>query len=115
MASELCLFYIMFLVDRQRIMVFGVSAWLTSVQYLIISVISAYVKDAFEDIAVSIYDSDWFWLSQTEKKTVLKIMMVAQKPHAFSVGVFKEANLERFTDVSIRLIKKISLVYFFSS
>lgn len=33
MASEVCLFVIMLLVDPQRIMVFGVSALLVSIQY----------------------------------------------------------------------------------
>lgn len=100
MASEVCLFVIMLLVDPQRIMVFGVSALLVSIQYLITSVISSNVKSAFEGIAVAVYDSDWYWLDQQEKKVVLKILMLAQKPKAFMVGVFAEANLERFYGVS---------------
>lgn len=101
MASMTCLCYFMWLVDPQRILIFGVLAPLCSTQYLIVSVISTLVKTGFENIAVAIYDSDWFWLNQHEKKVVLKILMLAQKPVAFSVGVFKEANLERFTYVSV--------------
>lgn len=100
MTTELCLFYIMILVDPQRIKIYGFSTVLTSTQYLIISIISSYVKTAFEDIAVALYDSDWYWLNQNEKRDVLKILQLAQKPKAFPVGVFNEANLERFTDVS---------------
>lgn len=100
MASEVPLFYVMFLVEPERLFVFGISALLTSTQYLIISIISSYTKSGFEDIAVSLYDSDWYWLSHKDKKSMLKIMMLAQKPQAFSVGVFAESNLERFTDVS---------------
>lgn len=100
MVSSLIICYIMFLVDPKRILVYGVSALLISTQYFVVSIISALLKEAFEDIAVSLYDSEWYWLEKGQRMSVLKIMMMAQTPQAFGVGMFYEANLERFTSVS---------------
>lgn len=104
MAAMTCLMYIMWLVDPQRIIVYGFSTILTSTQYLIISIFSSYTKTGFEEIAVALYDSDWYWLNQKEKKDVLKVLILAQQPKTFSVGAFKNANLERFTDVSYKTV-----------
>lgn len=99
MACDLCLFYMMVLFDPSRLFSYGSSALLVSTQYLIVSVISSRVKSGFENIAVALYGSEWYWLNKTDKKTILNIFMLSQKPFALSIGIFTEANLERFTDV----------------
>lgn len=100
MFTEICLFYVILLVDPQRIMVFGISALLVCTQYLIVSIISSFIKAAFEDIANELYGSDWYWLNKQDKRDTLKVLMLAQKPKALSIATFTEANLERFTDVN---------------
>lgn len=99
MACYLCLFYIMSLIDPIRLFMYLMPAIMVSTQYLIVSVISAFVKSGSENIGVSLYGSEWYWLDKHDKKTMLNILMLSQKPFAFTVGVFTEANLERFTDV----------------
>lgn len=100
MFTEICLFYVILLVDPQRIMVYGISALLVCTQYLIVSIISSFIKAAFEDIANELYGSDWYWLNKQDKRDTLKVLMLAQKPKALSIATFTEANLERFTDVN---------------
>lgn len=72
---------------------------LFTLQYLVVSKISSAIEDSHTDIANSLYASKWYLLSNEDRKTMLRIMMMAQQTKTIKVGYFGESNLERFTDV----------------
>lgn len=71
-----------------------------TVTYLFISSLSNAIKDAFLDIANSLYCSKWYWMTKNDQKSLLTVMIVAQQPHSLVVSIFADANLERFTEVA---------------
>lgn len=69
-------------------------------QYFIISTISTKIQDAYDEIRNALYCSKWYWMSINEQKTMRQIMMLAGEDKVLTVGIFGNANLERFTQVS---------------
>lgn len=101
--------FVMMHISRDMIFLMGPAGIMETTQYFCISIISAMIKDATENIGDAIYDSKWYWLSAKDKKDVLKILLLAQKPKALQIGPFGEASLERFTNV-IKFIYNVCLM-----
>lgn len=90
---------ILFLVD---ISTFGITALpviTLTLFYLFNSILSAAIQDGYSEISDSLYASNWYWMPKAERKMMWQVMLVAQQSKSFSVGIFGDSNLERFTDV----------------
>lgn len=101
MVSSACIFFIMMIVNPTQLMGYGISSCLVASLYVVVCVLGTALKTALQNIAFTIYDSNWYYLTAKDRKTVLKILMISQKPLTLKTGPFAEANLERLTGVSI--------------
>lgn len=70
-------------------------------QYYMISLIGSRILESGNDIAKTLYDSNWLYLKPKERKMMCVIMELAQKPHTLSVGGFANVSLERFNVVRL--------------
>lgn len=98
--------FLTFMTDFATFLTFFLSMALFTIQYLIISVVSTKIQDAYNDIGTALYCSKWYWMSVDDRKTMLQIMSVAVRSKTLCVGIFGESSLDRFTSVSNFLIAK---------
>lgn len=98
--------FILSLIDRGRMAAFTLACSITITQYVIVSLLSALVKDALQDIGVQICMLKWYQLPVDDHKSVMMILIMAQRSKTLRVGIFGDASLERFTDV--RMLDEIS-------
>lgn len=68
-------------------------------QFLVISFIGSKILEAENDIARSLYDSNWLYLNSKNRKFLCVVMEMAQKPHTLSAGGFANVSLARFAVV----------------
>lgn len=87
------------MIDRGRMAAFTLACSICISQYLMVSLLSALVKDALLDVGVQIYMSQWYLLSVDDRKSVMMILLMAQRSKTLRVGIFGDASLDRFTDV----------------
>lgn len=104
MVSSACIFFIMMLVNPTQLLGYGISSCLVASEYIVVCVLGMGLKAALQNIGTAIYGSNWHYLEAKDKKTVLKIIMISQKPITLKVGPFAEANLERLTGVRLNWI-----------
>lgn len=91
----------MMLVNPTQLLGYGISSCLVASEYIVVCVLGMGLKAALQNIGTAIYGSNWHYLEAKDKKTVLKIIMISQKPITLKVGPFAEANLERLTGVRL--------------
>lgn len=106
-----CMAFMMFKTDKTMILTVIFPAIAFTFTYLFISYMSNAGEDAFFDIANSLYGSKWYWMSKTDQKVMLTIMIMAQQSKSLVVSIFGKVNLERFTKVRTFdfVSKKISI------
>ncbi|XP_063696363.1 uncharacterized protein LOC134827580 [Culicoides brevitarsis] len=78
-------------------------------QYFLMSFISTRVQDSYSGISDAIYNSKWYAMNTSNKKTVLQVIQMAQNAKVMTVGGFGEANLERFVD-ALNTTRKICIL-----
>lgn len=95
-----CMYYVLSLVDPARLLSFTPACSICLMQYLIVSLLSTFVKDALDDVGTKLYTSHWYSMRPKDCKSMLMILVLAQQSKTLTVWSLADANLERFTDVS---------------
>ncbi|XP_063697572.1 uncharacterized protein LOC134828522 [Culicoides brevitarsis] len=103
-----CMYYVLSLVEPTRMISFTPASSICVFQYFIVSLLSTLVKDALHDVAMKLYESEWYKLPPKTLKDMLLVMAMSQRTKSLQVWSLSEASLERFTRV-LNLVYKINL------
>lgn len=99
MIISICLAFVVYKSNPSTLLLELGSVTTLTFQYGLVSKVSSDIEASYEGIANALYTSQWYLLSTNDRKSMLPIMMMAQRPKTIKVGIFGKCNLRRFTDV----------------
>lgn len=102
MIISICLAFVVYKNDPSTLLLELGSVTTLTFQYGLVSKVSSEIEDSYKGIAIALYSSKWYLLPTSDRKTMLRIMMMAQRPKTIKVGIFGKCNLERFSQVRLR-------------